>query len=124
MGAIFRNVSNNRNIDFEKLAQTLRALANPHRLAIFKRLLDCCGASCSGSEEQLTSCVGDLGDGLGIAPSTVSHHIKELRYAGLIEVDKRGTEVRCRIGRQTLAELMHFFDRLQEAWWSTPTNQE
>jgi DNA-binding transcriptional ArsR family regulator len=117
-------MSNYRNIDFEKLAQTLKALANPHRLAIFKRLLDCCGASCSGSEEQLTSCVGDLGDGLGIAPSTISHHIKELRYAGLIEVKKRGREVRCRLGGETLELLLDFFNRLQESRCGTPPDQE
>jgi len=30
----------------------------------------------------MRACVGDLGDGLELAPSTVSHHLKELRRAG------------------------------------------
>lgn len=60
----------------------------------------------------MTACVGQLGEGLGVAPSTVSHHIKELRYAGLIRVEKRGKEVHCRVEGEALADLVEFFNSL------------
>ncbi len=116
-------------------AEMFKALSNPHRVAIFQRLVSCCvpGTRCSpgkcssdecGSEcssdgccgdctpdECGSECVGDLGKDLGIAPSTVSHHIKELRQAGLIHVERRGQKVECWIEPSTLDSLSGFFVR-------------
>lgn len=87
------------------------ALGNPHRLAIFLRLASCCPprGSCV-SDGPLGACVGDLGKKLGIAPSTLSHHIKELRRAGLVRAKRRGQKVECRIEPQVLSRLGAFFD--------------
>jgi len=82
------------------------ALSNQNRLTLFLRLLDCCGGdgSCS-SETDMRACVADLSDGLGIAPSTVSHHLKELRRSGLISMERRGRRVECAINLEAVADI-------------------
>ena len=60
--------------EFESLSARFKALADPTRLAIVNRL-----ASCG------ETCVCDFSS-LGLAQPTISHHIKVLREAGLIEV--------------------------------------
>ncbi|MCH9651505.1 MAG: helix-turn-helix domain-containing protein [Deltaproteobacteria bacterium] len=80
----------------DHLALQLKALGNPVRLRIFRRLLDCCIASgACNAKGQFTQCVGDLGSAFELAPSTVSHHLKELRIAGLIRSEKVGKSVMC-----------------------------
>ncbi|WP_396266326.1 ArsR/SmtB family transcription factor [Halobacillus amylolyticus] len=39
--------------------------------------------------------VGELGERLNIVPSTVLHHLKELRQAGLIRMDRKGKNIEC-----------------------------
>ncbi len=87
-----------------------KALANPHRLALFHRLTTCCppGTSCN-TEEAMRQNVGALGEGLEIAPSTLSHHLKELNRAGLIQMQRRGKQVECWVEPATLKELATFF---------------
>ena len=87
-----------------------KALANPHRLALFHRLTTCCtpGTACSAEEANRHS-VGELGEGLAIAPSTLSHHLKELNRAGLIQMQRRGKQVQCWVESSTLDELSAFF---------------
>jgi ArsR family transcriptional regulator len=53
--------------------------------------------------------VGDLSKGLSIAPSTVSHPIKELHRAGLIRTRRRGRQVACWIDPEILHRLRGFF---------------
>ncbi len=82
------------------------ALANPNRLLLMLRLIDSCGPddSCS-TDDGMTAYVSDLSEGLDIAQSTVSHHLKELRQAGLITMTRRGRNVECHVNTEALAEL-------------------
>jgi ArsR family transcriptional regulator len=68
--------------DAEKLAGTLKALADPARL----RLL-----SIVASSEGQEACVCDLIDPVGLSQPTVSHHLKVLTEAGFLSRSKRGT---------------------------------
>ena len=89
-----------------------KALSNPHRLRIFTALASgCCDSGECYTADEVCSCVGDLGRELSIAPSTVSHHIKELTNAGLIKVTRKGQMVLCSIDQQTLEQLRLFMDR-------------
>ncbi len=107
---IFRYMSNYRNIDVNHLAGAFKALAHPNRLKIFLQLLDCCepGTACS-VEATNACCVGDLGTNLEVAPSTLSHHIKELHQAGLVQMARRGQHMDCWIDPETLDTLRQFF---------------
>src|SRR4051794_25422517 len=79
----------------EALAGRFKALADPSRVAIVNRL--------AGTEEV---CVCDFIGTLGLAQPTVSHHLKVLREAGLVEVArKRGTWVYYRLVPAVVAEL-------------------
>jgi DNA-binding transcriptional ArsR family regulator len=92
--------------DLTAYAEAFKALSNPNRLAIFLHLIACCppGTSCS-FEEEMKRCVGDLGKGLNIGQSTISHHIKELRRAGLIQVGKKGKYTECWVDAETVTVL-------------------
>ena len=102
-------MSNYRN-EFQRHAEMFKALANPHRLALFHRLATCCapGTACN-SEEAIRHCVGELGKGLEIAPSTLSHHLKELNRAGLVQMQRHGRQVECWVDSAILDELAGFF---------------
>ncbi len=85
-----------------------KALSNPQRLRIFLNLTNRC-ASCEATEEGMRRCVGDLGQDLDVGPSTVSHHMKELRQAGLVRVERRGQKVECWVNDDALQVLASFF---------------
>ena len=79
----------------QALAARFKALADPSRVAIVNRL--------AGAEEV---CVCDFTGTLGLAQPTVSHHLKVLREAGLVEVArKRGTWVYYRLVPAAVGEL-------------------
>jgi ArsR family transcriptional regulator len=63
----------------------------------------------STPEPENCACVGELGQDLGIVASTISHHIKELRQAGLIRMERRGQKMECWIDPETIAALQGFF---------------
>jgi ArsR family transcriptional regulator, arsenate/arsenite/antimonite-responsive transcriptional repressor len=65
----------------ERLAAALRVLADPARL----RLLSILSAS-PGAE----ACICDLTEPLGLSQPTVSHHMRVLTDAGLLEREQRG----------------------------------
>ena len=96
--------------DLARYAAAFRALGNPHRLRLFLRLTACCppGTACD-AERDAGLCVGDLGEDLEVAPSTLSHHLKELNRAGLVHMERRGQRVQCRVDPDGLEDLAAFF---------------
>lgn len=92
------------------LAAMFKALANPQRLRIFIQLASCCGpTTCAADDASLRRCVGELGADLGLAASTVSHHLKELRQAGLMRIERRGKSIECWLAAEALQALQAFF---------------
>jgi len=100
-------MSKYRNSEVTGFADALRALGHPHRLAIFLRLAECCRGSATCTPD-MRACVGDVGGDLGVAPSTVSHHLKELRGAGLIHMERAGQKVECWIEPETVKAIARF----------------
>ena len=70
------------------LAQVFKALGDPVRL----RLMSLIGARQGGEV-----CVCDLTSAFDLSQPTISHHLKVLREAGLIESERRGTWVYYRV---------------------------
>ena len=66
----------------DRLAKTLKALADPARL----RLLSIVAAHVDAE-----ACVCDLTEPIGLSQPTVSHHLKVLVDAGFLTRSKRGT---------------------------------
>jgi ArsR family transcriptional regulator len=64
----------------EDLAARFKALADPTRVAIVNRLSQ---ADCV--------CVCDLTEAFDLSQPTISHHLRILREAGLVEASRRGT---------------------------------
>lgn len=99
-------MSNYPTDEIIRFAEIFKALSNPHRLNIFLRLATCCplGTKCS-PEAVERRCVGDLGRGLGIDPTTVSHHLKELRRSGLLRMERCGKSIEYWVDRETVLAL-------------------
>ena len=111
---IFRDMSDHEEKKIEEFAEMFKALSNPNRLKIFLRLISCCQPGTiwnlqNGSESEGCACVGDLSQDLNIVSSTISHHIKELRHAGLIRMKRKGQRVECSIDPEAIAALKGFF---------------
>ena len=77
----------------QQLAGVLKALADPARL----RLLSLIQAQDGGE-----ACVCHLTEPLELSQPTVSHHLKVLHEAGLLDRDKRGVWVYYRVRPQAL----------------------
>lgn len=92
-----------------ELADVFGALSHPHRLSIFLRLASKCRPNQSVTEFEARACVSDAGAGLDISASTLSHHIKELRNAGLIKMAKSGQKTDCWVESATIEKLKTFF---------------
>ena len=79
-----------------QLAATLKALSDPVRLRLLSVV-----ASHDGGE----ACVCDLSAGIEVSQPTVSHHLKVLRTAGLLNSERRGSWVYYRVNPTVLQQL-------------------
>ena len=79
-----------------QIAPLLKALADPVRL----RLL-----SLVASHQDGEACICELNDAFELSQPTISHHMKVLHEAGLVDRDKRGVWVYYKVRPQALASL-------------------
>jgi ArsR family transcriptional regulator len=80
----------------QRLAVALKTIADPARL----QLLSLIQAQPDGE-----ACVCHLTDPLGLSQPTVSHHLKVLLEAGLVERERRGSWAYYRVVPETLGVL-------------------
>jgi ArsR family transcriptional regulator, arsenate/arsenite/antimonite-responsive transcriptional repressor len=78
------------------LAKVFKAIGEPVRLRLLSLI-----ASNTGGE----ACVCDLTEAFELSGPTISHHLKVLRAAGIIEGDRRGTWIYYRVRPDTLRLL-------------------
>src|SRR5687767_13586714 len=86
--------------DAEPIAHLLKAVADPTRL----QLLSIIKASPSGQ-----ACVCDLTEPVGLSQPTVSHHLKVLTDAGILEREQRGTWAWFSINHERLTRIATTF---------------
>jgi ArsR family transcriptional regulator len=86
----------------ERIVPLLKALADPVRLRL---------VSIVASHEGGEACVCDLTARFDLSQPTISHHLKVLHDAGVLDRSKRGTWVYYRVQSAALANL---------ATWITP----
>lgn len=84
----------------EAAAQLFKALADPARVRLVNLLATSDGPVCA--------C--DLIEPLGLAQPTVSHHLKKLTDAGLLEREQRGKWAYFSLDREAAAELAGLVD--------------
>lgn len=85
----------------EELARGFTALSDPVRLRVLSMLAD-------ATEGEV--CVCDFVDPLGKSQPTISHHLKILSEAGLVQWEKRGRWVWYSLNRDRLASLRAAID--------------
>ena len=83
-------------------ARVFKALADPVRLRLLSMI-----TAAEGGE----ACVCELTAGFEVSGPTISHHLKVLREAGLIDGDRRGTWIYYRAIPQALDAAFRVFDR-------------
>lgn len=84
-----------------EIALRLKALADPARVKLMSLLF-----ASSGEEENS----GDLATAVGLSESTVSHHLSQLRKAGLVDSERRGMNVYHKVRRESVAALCAVLD--------------
>src|ERR687891_1810454 len=83
-----------RNEARSALAARFKALADPTRVAIVNRL--------AGAGEV---CVCEFVDEFELSQPTISHHLRLLRHAGLVEAERRGTWAYYRLVPTSIEQL-------------------
>lgn len=88
------------SVHLARMAERLKALAEPRRLLIFNLLME--GVQCN--------C--ELGDSLQMPPNLISHHLSKLRAVGLVDVERDAVDSRWiyySVNRAALDELNSAF---------------
>ena len=83
----------------EKAASQLEALGNPTRLQLYRTLV-------RAGDEGLP--VGGIQEKLGIAASTLSHHLKRLIDTGLVTQERQATTLICRADYAVMNKLVGY----------------
>ena len=86
-------------MEISRSAETLAALAQTTRLAVFRLLVQ-------QGPEGLPA--GEIGERLDLAPATLSFHLNTLRHAGLVEPRREGRQVFYSACYGAISELMGF----------------
>ena len=80
----------------EQISGALKAIADPARLQLLSLIQ---------AQPEHEACVCHLTEPLGLSQPTVSHHLKVLLRAGLVEREQRGSWAFFRVSEQPLAAL-------------------
>lgn len=94
-----RTMRRQNEIDVTRFADMLAAMGTEPRLRIIRLLL-------SAHPDGLV--VGDIHESLGIASSTLSHHLEKLKNEDLVTVRRDGTFLWYSANTETIRELLSF----------------
>lgn len=89
-------------MDTARMAKVLKALSYPNRLKLFMELVRETEAKLEADPDCF---IHEIIGSLKIGAPTLSHHLKELASAGLIETERKGKFLVARVRRKTLEEV-------------------
>jgi DNA-binding transcriptional ArsR family regulator len=81
----------NRDKNMKRMSAAFKALSNETRLAVFENIRLCQAQSMPNIDNHPSVC--NVASNINISLSTISHHMKELRNAGLIDCERRGQTI-------------------------------
>lgn len=93
----------------KQLSRAFRALSNPNRLQLFLNLVRQGGGDVSDGSRH-TCFLTNILSNMNIGAPTVSHHVKELVDAGLIQTERDGKQLTCSINTSMLQKLKETLD--------------
>jgi ArsR family transcriptional regulator len=103
-------------VNAEELATVCKALGDPTRAQIFLFLAKCCGSVALGETGEVAPVIGATAGevcchvtGYDKVTSTISFHLKELRQAGLITMEKKGKFMICNLNQDVVRRLALLF---------------
>src|SRR5690242_1401589 len=88
-------------MDREQIERVSKALGDQTRLMIYEAIASCNQMNCS-----------EIASLQGVTPATVSHHLKTLADAGLIECSRKGQFVHSHAVPETIAEYSRALARM------------
>jgi ArsR family transcriptional regulator len=94
--------------DTKRIAGVMKALSNPNRLELFLEIANASGEREYPAGKECCRCecfVSEIVKRMKIGAPTVSHHLKELSNAGLIETERRGKFLVARINEEVVNEV-------------------
>jgi len=86
-------------MDTDSALQALAALAQRHRLAVFRLLV---------RQGVQGACPGEIGAELGLSPATLSFHLRTLSQAGLVTAEQQGRSILYRADFTAMEALVGF----------------
>ncbi len=87
------------SLDIAQMASAFAALGSEQRLIVLRTLV-------RAGDEGLS--IGQLGERTGITGSTLTHHVKQLAQAGLVDQQKTGRTIRCVVSYNRARELSEY----------------
>lgn len=98
-------------IKINEIANTMKALGHPARIAIIEYLL------------KVDNCIcGDIVNELPLSQSTISQHLKELKNAGLIKGNIEGNGICYCINEKTISKTLQYLSGISNKLITKKTN--
>ncbi|MAG13003.1 MAG: transcriptional regulator [Spirochaetales bacterium] len=102
-------------MELSKLSAIFKALSNEQRLRIFKMIYDwnragsedICGPDCCTETDKAFTMLCDC---IELSRSTISHHLRELQHAQLIETNRKGQMFSSKVNLETLQAIKDFVE--------------
>ena len=88
--------------EIKQVAKIFKALSNENRLQLFLEILEKENLSINKHD----CFISELANHLKIGAPTISHHVKELENAGLINTDKKGKLMTASINKEVINILI------------------
>jgi ArsR family transcriptional regulator len=102
----------NRDKNMKRMSDAFKALSNETRLAVFEKISI---GQCKGildKDNRLSVC--NVASNFNISLSTISHHMKELRNAGLINCEREGQSIFCQPNDETIKMMVEYLTNVMK----------